>query len=88
MRFTLTIRDNDKTGERELLNIVKGASFSLITTPPLANAKKGKDWSQMAFDAKSRTIVSIDLTLRNYHKSSKAFTFIYCPYLIGKLLLT
>jgi hypothetical protein len=76
MRFTLTIRDDDKTGERELLNIIKGAGFSLITMPPLANAKNGKDWAQMTFDAKSRTIVSIDLILRNYYKSSIAFTFI------------
>ena len=88
MRFTLTLRDDEKTGERELLNIITGAGFSLITIPPLANAKNGKDWAQSTFDAKSKTIVSIDLILRNYHKSSKAFTFIYCPYLIGKLLLT
>lgn len=41
--------------------------LSLITTPPLTNAKNGKDWAQRAFDAKSRTIVSIDLILRIYH---------------------
>jgi hypothetical protein len=46
---------------------VRTPGLSLITTPPLANAKKGKDWAQMAFDAKSRTIVSIDFILRIYH---------------------
>ena len=76
MRFTLTLRDDEKTGERELLNIITGAGFSLITIPPLASAKKGKDCAQMTFDAKSRTIVSIDLIPRNYYKSSIAFTFI------------
>ncbi len=41
--------------------------LSLITTPPLANAKNGKDWAQRAFDAKSRMMNSIDLILRIYH---------------------
>lgn len=67
---------------------IRKPGFSLITMPPLANAKNGKDWAQRTFDAKSKTIISIDLILRNYHKSSKAFTFIYCPCLIGKLYLT
>jgi hypothetical protein len=33
----------------------------------LANAKNGKDCAQRAFDAKSRMMVRIDLTLRIYH---------------------
>gem|GEM_PF-5865785 len=31
MRLTLTLRDDEKTGERELLNIIKGASL-IITS--------------------------------------------------------
>ena len=41
--------------------------LSLITVPPLANAKNGKDSAQRAFDVKSRMMVRIDLILRIYH---------------------
>jgi hypothetical protein len=46
---------------------VRTPGLSLITVPPLANAKNGKDCAQRAFDAKSRMMVRIDLILRIYH---------------------
>ena len=46
---------------------VRTPGLSLITTPPLANAKNGKDCAQRAFDTKNRMMVRIDLILRIYH---------------------
>jgi len=46
---------------------VRTPGLSLITVPPLANAKNGKDCAQRAFDVESRMMVRIDLILRIYY---------------------